>query len=133
MRKYYLFIIKDKYKNRNVFNTLNNLYNVKGNNLSYGLKVYNEICDVFDKDIISNYLEKRFQTIVKLKKDKYYINGTKERDLITLKYSTVIIMSNINFPLILRTFNCYNKNIFVCDFDNQDYFWLNDMVLAYKN
>ena len=132
MRKYYLFIVKEKYKNQNVFNTLNNLYNIRENNLLYGVKLFHEICELFDKKIISSYLEVRFKTIKNIKKNQYYLNGYQEQDLIVLKKSAVIIITNLNFPLILRTFNIYNRNIFVCDFENRDYFWLDNMVLNHK-
>lgn len=132
MRKYYLFIVKEKYKNQNVFNTLNNLYNIRENNLLYGVKLFHEICELFDKKVISSYLEVRFKTIKKIKKNQYYLNGYQEQDLIVLKKSAVIIITNLNFPLILRTFNIYNRNIFVCDFENRDYFWLDNMVLNHK-
>lgn len=127
-----MFIIKEKYKNKNVFNTLNNLYNIKENNLLYGVKVFHEICNLYDKRIISSYLEIRFKNITKIKKNQYYLNGYNEQDLIIIKKSTIIIITNLNFPLILRTFNIYNHNIFVCDFENRDYFWLDNMVLNQK-
>lgn len=132
MRKYYLFIIKEKYKNKQIFHTLNNLYNIKENNLLYGVKVFHEMCELYDKKIISMYLEKRFANIKKIKTNQYYLNGYQEQDLIVLKKSVIIIMTNLNFPLILRTFNIYNHNIFVCDFENKDYFWLDNMVLNQK-
>ena len=33
-------------------------------------------------------------------------------------------------PEIMRILNIYNKNILVCDFENNDYFWLNDYFKA---
>ena len=37
-------------------------------------------------------------------------------------------MSNINHPYIFKILNIYNKNIFVCDFNNRDYFFLKETI-----
>ena len=33
---------------------------------------------------------------------------------------------------VMKIFKWYNNNIFVCDFENNDYFWLNDTVNTLK-
>lgn len=38
------------------------------------------------------------------------------------------IKSNINYPSFFENINNYSDNIFVCDFINKDYFWLNKVV-----
>ena len=47
---------------------------------------------------------------------------------IELKYSRIVVRSKYNYPRIMKSFNCYNRNIFVCDFKNNDYFFLNSFI-----
>ena len=133
MRKYYLFIItNDYYKNYKtrphvLFNTLSNLYTLKTRNLSYGVALYKSICSFFSKNILINYIERKYK--------HYHINKKiiriKSKDEVTsvqINYSCVVILSSVNFPEILKTFYIYNKKIFVCDFYSGDYFFLSDQI-----
>jgi hypothetical protein len=47
-----------------------------------------------------------------------------------LNYSCAVVKTSVNIPEIMRVLNIYNKNIFVCDFENSDYFWLKDYFKA---
>ena len=38
------------------------------------------------------------------------------------------IKTNINYPKFFDNINTYSDNIFVCDFINNDYFWLNKIA-----
>jgi len=123
MREYYLFIIKENYYQSNtkdIFVTLKTLTNLK-ENYNLGISIYNQICKTFDISIITKYLN-----------DKYCLNqdNTFYIDNVTIKVrpSCVIVQSPYNLPRLLRIFNYYNKHIFVCDFKNNDYFWLNDFI-----
>ena len=127
MRKYYLFIIKKEYiniyKNKSyvLYKMLEKLKNLRKYDFSYGLNIYKEICLPFSVNLLTNYIKQRIKykkindKIIKI--DNIYLQ---------INYSCINIKSDINNPWILKIFNIYNKNIFVCDFDNIDYFWLND-------
>ena len=39
-----------------------------------------------------------------------------------------MIFTDTSYPEIFRIFNIYNRKIFVCDFLNSNYFWLNKEV-----
>lgn len=128
MRKYYLFIINKEYKeiyinNTNVlYQTLYNLYKLRKDDLRIGFSIYNQICKTFNKKIIIKYLKEKYN--LKSKKDKFYLESKKEELLIKINYSCVIIYTNVNIPKIFKVLYLYNKNIFVVDFKNEDYFWL---------
>ena len=137
MRKYYLFIIKNDYykmykKNSSVlYKTLFNLYNIKTSNLTYGLSLYDNLCNINSKKLLVNYIKKKYKyemfssKIIKLDLDD-------ENTFIQVNYSCIIIVSSNNFPTIFKILNIYNKRIFVCDFKNNDYFWLNDQINKLK-
>ena len=52
-----------------------------------------------------------------------------------LEYSRLLVNSycikiktNLNYPKFFYDINKYSDNIFVCDFESNDYFWLNKIV-----
>lgn len=135
MRKYYLFAIKKDfyksyYKNSEIlYETLSNLYYLRQQNISYGLSIYNQICDVFNKDILINYFHIKNGLYIKKKNKKILVDNIEntEKYIIQINYSCIIIYSN-KLPIILRLFNYYNPRIFICDFENNDYFWNNGNI-----
>lgn len=128
MRKYYLFIIDKNFKSiylKNtdiLYQTIRNLYTIKNEDLRFGISIYNQIFKTFNKKLLIKYLREKYN--LKSDKDKYYLVNGKEEILIKFNYSCVIIYSNINIPSIFKILYLYNKNIFVVDFKNEDYFWL---------
>ncbi|NLM63029.1 MAG: sporulation inhibitor of replication protein SirA [Mollicutes bacterium] len=128
MRKYYLFVIKDKiiktYNNdlKGLYINLYQIYKNKKNNINYLISLFEQLCLPFQVDILANYLNHLPHLQQNGKKYLYKKNG--EVSLMELSYPTIVIMSNRNLPYFFRMLNLYNKKILVCDFDNHDYFWL---------
>lgn len=133
MNKYYLFIIKNEYryiyKNKSyvLYKVLENLYSMKTYDFSYGSNIYNQLCNKFGVKLLNSYISDRIRHI-KLNNNILQINSVYETTYLKINYSTVIIYSNVRRPFILKIFNIYNRSIFVCDFKNKDYFWLNDYL-----
>ncbi len=130
MRTYYLFIIKDNVK-KTYENNSGDLYQklkiIKNSdiNLNYKLTLYKQICNEFKTDVISSYLNKLKN--LKNSKNKYLFKFQKEISLLELNHATSVIITNLNFSYFLKIFYYYNKNILVCDFQNDDYFWLSKL------
>lgn len=127
MRRYYLFAIKKDYygiykKNPLVlYKTLENLYKLKKGDLEYGITLYNQICDIIDVDRLKNY----FNHIKESEKgNRYLIRLNNELTLFEFHYACIIVKSIKNYPTVFNTLNYYSKYIFVCDFYNRDYFFL---------
>ena len=80
--------------------------------------------------LIAKYLQK-FILFMKNNNNKHlYISmKSNEKTLIELNYSCIIMLTNKNFSRLFKVFNYYSKRIFVCDFENQDYFWLDSQYL----
>lgn len=125
MREYNLFIIRksyyDLYQNKPyiLFDLLENLSKTKKTNFSFGITIFKELCIFFDKNILNDYLNKKYSLKCK---DYFIINGVS----IKLNKTRIIVRSKYNLPNIIKMFNYYNKYLFVCDFENKDFFWLND-------
>ncbi len=130
MRRYYLFVIKDDiiktYDNnlKELYINLYQIYKGKINNLNYRISLFEQICIPFKVNIIRNYFNHLSYIQKHNKKYLYKKNG--EVSLLELSYPTIVIMTNRNLSYFFNILNLYNKKIFVCDFDNYDYFWLSN-------
>lgn len=137
MYNYYLFIINNNayklYKNNPtyLYEILYTLYKLKDKDLIYGINLYKNICDIFSVKLLNNYLKERFN--VKYDKKYIVITNRNRKTRIKINYSRVIMKTNIKLPDILKIFNIYNKKIFIIDFKNNKYFWLNDKLELSKN
>jgi len=136
VRKYYLFTIKKEYyeiykKNPLVlYKTIENLYKLKKDDLSYGITLYNQICDIIDINRLKNYFNHIKE---KSNGNKYLIKLNNQFTFFDFHYSCIICKSCKNYPTVFNTLNYYNKYIFVCDFYNRDYFFLNKDVISLSN
>ena len=134
MRKYYLFIIKKEYYNlyrnnsESLYKTLENLFFMKNNNISYGISIYNQICQTFNVDVLDNYFHTRKNFYIRRNKRKILVDSylENERYIIELMYPCAIIYCNKNLPKVLKILNYYDPRIFICNFDNKDFFWNNN-------
>lgn len=137
MRKYYLFLIRndfhDVYKKNSytLYVTLANIYKLKNKNFCYGISIYNQLCQTFDVDVINNYFVNKNRKYIKKHNNKFFINDIyiKQKTCIQINHSCLVLKSNSNMPYVLQVLKWYSPNIFVCDFNNNDYFWLNDYAI----
>ena len=132
MRKYHLFIINKevyfKYKNKSyvLYKILESLYNLTSYDFSFGFNIYKQICMPFAVKILKNYIKEKM-SYIKINNKVIKISN-KEDIYLNINYASTIIKTSVNLPSILRIFNIYNKYIFVCDFKNKDYFWLDQEI-----
>ena len=126
MREYNLFVIRNeqidfyKKKPEELYEILYRLNTLKYN-FNYGITLFEQLCNKINIEILKKYLNDKYD----LNNERnFYIN----KIFIELKYSRIVVKSKYNYPRILKSLNCYNRNIFVCDFINKDYFWLSNFV-----
>ena len=105
----FLSSISDLEKNINVYKKLV---------LSYNVKKINSIL------YRNNLKEKNYNKEL----NSHKINKTEERSKLLIHDSFIKIKSNINFPLFFNDLK-KEKNLFVCDFINRDYFWLDKLEI----
>ena len=128
MRKYYFFMVKNKYikiyKNKSyvLYKILEKLYKVRKQDLIKASKIYNDMFLNISVSLLDNYFYSK--DYIKIKDRLYKIDNT----YIKLMYPCIIVKTNKSIPKIFKILNVYNKNFFVCDFKNIDYFWLNDFL-----
>lgn len=133
MRKYYIFMIKDNYYQKYqyspylLYKALYYLYKMNKYDLENGIYLYNKFCNIVGRNVILNYIKNKFDyTMYSSKIIK--LNSILEKTYIQVNYSCIIILTNVNSPYIFKILNIYNKKLFVCDFQNKDYFFLKETI-----
>ena len=121
MREYNLFVIKKEYYEyyqRNplfLFDILKKLYVMK-ENFNYGISLYSQLCERINTFNLKYYLNRKYH----LDNERtFYI----EKSFIELKPTRIILRSKYDTKII-NEFSNFSKYFFVCDFINNDYFWL---------
>lgn len=133
MRIFYIYNVNDfftsvydKYPYK-LYKMLEDAYYTNKHNIVLSSNYYDQITSYFNKLYINNYIN------ANNKLDSYYYNKNNihiisSRDeyskLMVSKYC-LKLKTNLNYPTFLKNITTYSDNLFVCDFENQDYFWLN--------
>lgn len=137
MRTFYLFKIKKSYSEitkdapYNLFKAIENIYYLKQEDLSYFNNFFLQIRDTFNKDYLDNNIFEYYKNKYSYTKfnNIHMINDyyTEEKSKLIINNSYLYIKSTKNVPTFLRAIT-KKDNIFVCDFENKDYFWLEELL-----
>lgn len=129
MQTYQIFEIKEDiyyiYKTEayKLYKILHNLYYMNKVDISYALTLYNQVCN----RISINKLKQEINILkTKQHKNKYIINYKQNKIIIIIKPTRIIIKANHINPILMYLLNEYNKYLFVCNFETQQYFWINN-------
>jgi len=124
---YYLFIIKDNFFYHHKDLLYDILYKLKvmhKENYNYGISLYYNVCSLFDVESLKHYIKKKYN--LKKINNKYYLDSYNYFEI----RKSCCVINNIKYLReILCIFYIYNKNIFVCDFESGEYFWLKDKFI----
>ena len=132
MRTYYIFKINSiysySYRNRpyRIYKLLEEVYNMKSTSLEEGYKLFEEIALFLKPSVLNEYIyysSKNKQGYIDEGSHHIYKEG-EEYTKMQIKKSTIKLTSNINYPHFFDELAGYGENLFVCDFENKDYFWL---------
>lgn len=143
MRIYYAFKIKkefyDIYKETPsvLYNFLNQLYHFRKEDLDYGSNLFKQITTSLNKDELDKKLFVKLHNKMKYckKGDEHIINNLykDEVSIMKIKNSCIVINCNKNCPEFFEFLSEEEDNIFVCDFINHDYFYVNQIKNACLN
>ena len=124
MRKYYLFKIKaENLNNKKLYNILEELFYLNRNKFEYGNYIFSNLCSYLNKDELILKLKDKFD----IKENKIIINDLENTSII-INNICIVIETNKNVSIIFKYLNDIEKQFFVCDFKNKDYFLLNNFV-----
>ena len=135
MRTYYAFIIKDSlmqfYIKRpySLYKILEQIYRLKSNDIMLGYRLLEQVTKPFGSKKIDNFIYKKHFNELEYTRidDAHMIKNLYSDEITFLKaFNThVKIKTNNNYSSFFNSIQDYNENIFVCDFDNKDFFWIN--------
>lgn len=139
MRTFYLFDVKENilknYRNNyeELYSLLESIHYLKTEDIILGFNIYQRIVNPMKKEEYNDYIKKN-----NLGKENYiYYNYThtindfyfNESTKMIINNSHIKIKTNKNVPSFFYNIRNF-KNIFVCDFNNHDYFLLEDTIYS---
>ena len=62
----------------------------------------------------------------------HYLNTT-DKSILRINNYNIKIETENNYSIFFNDINNYNNNLFVCDFENMDYFWLSKLNSLQNN
>ena len=136
MRTFFIFKIKSNfsymYKNNpyKMFKIIEELYHTKKYDMVLTYKYFEQIAYPFDKKRLNELLYKKYKI------DKYYSNisnkhiiaNNNEYSRLIINNSNLKIVTNLNYSIFFKDIYEYSDNLFICDFINRDYFWLDKII-----
>ena len=137
MRKYYLFKINNTYYNLtkenpyHLYKAMESIYKLKPDQLSTAYNFFNQIRDTFNKEYLNNniyeYYKNRYTYTKVNDTHMIYDYYTKEESKLIINNNYLYIKSTKQIPTFLKSITRKDK-IFVVDFENIDYFWLEELL-----
>ena len=139
MRIYFVFKIKEEYTDlyrdtpSTLYNILNQMYYMKRSEIGYGFNLFNQMIDRINKFELDKYLYILLHTKMKYSKkgEAHILNNLYKDEVSILRVKTthILINSNKSYTEFFALLNQFDSSLFVCDFNNHDYFFLSDIKL----
>lgn len=137
MRTFYLFDVKENvlknYRNNyeELYSLLESIHYLKTEDIILGFNIYQRIVNPMKKEEYNDYIKKNnlgkenyiCYNYTHTINDFYFNESTK----MIINNSHIKIKTNKNVPSFFYNIRNF-KNIFVCDFNNHDYFLLEDTI-----
>lgn len=139
MRTFYLFDVKENilknYRNNyeELYSLLESIHYLKTEDIILGFNIYQRIVNPMKKEEYNDYIKKNnlgkenyiCYNYIHTINDFYFNESTK----MIINNSHIKIKTNKNVPSFFYNIRNF-KNIFVCDFNNHDYFLLEDTIYS---
>lgn len=139
MRVFYCFNIKDEFKflyketPSNLYNILKHIYYLDRDDLLYAKTILNQICNPIDKEEMDKYLFIKLhrEYSYSKKKDVHYINNLYKNEIsrLIVKKKYIKIESESSFSSFINIISRINNNLFVCDFEYLDFFFIDSIKI----
>ena len=139
MRTFYLFDVKENilknYRNNyeELYSLLESIHYLKTEDIILGFNIYQKLVNPMKKEVYNDYIKKNnlgkenyiCYNYTHTINDFYFNESTK----MIINNSHIKIKTNKNVPSFFYNIRNF-KNIFVCDFNNHDYFLLEDTIYS---
>ena len=137
MRTFYIFKINNMFqtfyndKSNILFKMFNEIYSSNDQDLINKFRLFEQITIPINKKIFNNYIMlKHRDDIFYTKNDNVHtIENDKEISRLTINNTFLKIKSNKNINSFIKDIYDSKESVFVIDFKNKDYFWINEIKL----
>ena len=132
MRTFYVFNINDYFFSMyretpyRIYEMLEDIYHIKNYNLRMTVRLYSQMVNRINKLMMNEYIYNNYHIYEDYTRENntHNIVTNYECSKLVVGITHLKIKTNRNYPVFFESLNRYNNNIFVCDFENKDYFWL---------
>ena len=127
MRTYYIFNVNRyfsyMYKNKpfKMYKIFEEIYYSKSYDSLNTYRNFETVAVPFNKIMLNDEFKLKYG--YKRNGNKHNLNTSENSTLQINNYNIKLITEN-NYSIFFKYLNNYNNNLFVCDFENMDYFWL---------
>ncbi len=142
MKEYYVFLIRDEFvklyssKSSDLFYIFNRIYYMKEMDKMYGYNLFSQISYFFNKDDVNEFLYNKYKDKIMYSytNDEHIINNLflNEISILKVKPSSIRIQTNTSSSSFLEDLKNYHKNLFVCNFKEQEFFFISDVKICNK-
>ena len=142
MKEYYVFLIRDEFvklyssKSSDLFYIFNRIYYMKEMDKMYGYNLFSQISYFFNKDDVNEFLYNKYKDKIMYSytNDEHIINNLflNEISILKVKPSSIRIQTNTSSSSFLEDLKNYTKNLFVCNFKEQEFFFISDVKICNK-
>ncbi len=143
MKEYLVFNIKKEfanlYRNRpeELFYIFNRIYYMKEMDKNYGYNLFMQICNFYDKEELNSFVYEKYKDklMYSLSEDEHIINNLFSNEISVLKVrsSNIKIDTNSDICTFFNDLKKYSEYLFVCNFKEQDYFFLRKYKIFNRN
>ena len=139
MRTYYIFNVNKyftyMYKTSpfKMYKIFEEIYHSRDYDAVKTYRVFEGIANPFNKIMLNEYISYEYRYKYGYKKEeKLHTLKTKENTTLKINNYNIKIETDSNYTDFFKYINNYNENLFVCDFENKDYFWLSKLKSLQK-
>lgn len=135
MRVYYLFKINDSFsklyynKTYYLYKMLEEISKSSKNDFIISYRLFEQMAVAFNKTEINSKIYRRYAFDSNYLKtlNKHVLDNKVEKTKLTVYNTYIKIKTNKNITEFFKVLS-NEENIFVCDFNNKDYFWLSKVT-----
>lgn len=137
MRTFYLFKINKEFvtltkrSSYSLYKMMESIYNLKYDDLDLGYNMYRQLVKPFNKDYMNKYFLRRYKENDHYTKynNNHMINNyyTDEKSKLVINNTFLLLKTSKIKPIFFKDLK-KEEGLFVCDFINKDYFWLDSVL-----
>ena len=139
MRTYYIFNVNRyftyMYKESpfKMYKIFEEIYHSRDYDTVKTYRVFEGIANPFDKIMLAEYINYEYKHKYGYRRqNNLHILNTSETTTLKINNYNIKIETDTNYTDFFRYLKNYNNNLFICDFENKDYFWLSKLKTLQK-